>query len=53
MKIMKQVIAIVLSGMFAVTLSAQINIDRTTAPEPGPAPKISIGKADKIVLDNG
>jgi len=53
MKIMKQVIAIVLSGMFAVTLSAQINIDRTTAPEPGPAPKISIGKADKFVLDNG
>ena len=50
---MKQVIAIVLSAMFTVSISAQVNIDRTKAPEPGPAPKISIGKAEKFVLENG
>ena len=50
---MKQVIAIVLSAIFTLSISAQVNIDRTKAPEPGPAPKISIGKAEKFVLENG
>mgnify|MGYP006157184253 CR=1 FL=1 len=43
--------------LFALTISigidAQIVIDRTKAPEPGPAPKISIGKSEKFTLENG
>ncbi|MEM7509744.1 MAG: pitrilysin family protein [Bacteroidota bacterium] len=31
----------------------QAQIDRTKAPEPGPAPKIQIGKAESFELDNG
>lgn len=34
-------------------LSAQVNIDRTHAPKPGPAPLIKVGKPASFVLPNG
>ncbi len=50
---MKNILTFALTGLLTVTISAQVQIDRTKAPTPGPAPKISIGKAEKFVLENG
>ena len=47
---MKNILTFALTGLLTVTISAQVQIDRTKAPTPGPAPKISIGKAEKFVL---
>ena len=41
-------------GLFtAVTLTAQVTIDRTTAPEPAPARSIELGSAAQFELKNG
>ncbi|MCH1406784.1 MAG: insulinase family protein [Schleiferiaceae bacterium] len=41
-------------GLFtAVTLTAQVTIDRTTAPEPTPARSIELGSAAQFELKNG
>jgi len=41
-------------GLFtAVTLTAQVSIDRTTAPEPAPARSIELGSAAQFELKNG
>ena len=49
---MKQLFVYIFCAVFASSfLHAQI--DRTKAPEAGPAPKIQIGKAESFTLDNG
>ncbi|MDC3337550.1 insulinase family protein [Flavobacteriales bacterium] len=50
---MKQITSLLVTLTISLGLNAQVVIDRTKAPEPGPAPKISIGKADKFILENG
>ncbi len=48
---MKQLILVTLLSVFLIPLNSQI--DRTRAPEPGPAPVIQIGEYQTFVLDNG
>ncbi len=48
---MKRITIILLLAFCLIPLSAQI--DRTRAPEPGPAPVIRIGDYEKFSLDNG
>ncbi len=48
---MKRITIILLLAFCIIPLSAQI--DRTRAPEPGPAPVIQIGEYEKFSLDNG
>lgn len=50
---MNRIIYTVLIASMTLGLNAQVKIDRTKAPEPGPAPKLNIGKAEKFELDNG
>ncbi len=50
---MKKLLSTVFIACVALGLNAQVTIDRTKAPAPGPAPKINIGKAEKFTLDNG
>ncbi|MEL6194046.1 MAG: pitrilysin family protein [Bacteroidota bacterium] len=49
---MKQLLVYIFCAVFASSF-LQAQIDRTKAPEPGPAPKIQIGKAESFALDNG
>ncbi len=48
---MKRITIILLLAFCLIPLSAQV--DRTRAPEPGPAPVIQIGDYEKFSLDNG
>ena len=50
---MKQITSLLVALTITLGLNAQVVIDRTKAPQPGPAPKISIGKAEKFILENG
>jgi zinc protease len=50
---MKRIISTLLITTMAIGLSAQVTIDRTTPPVPGPAPKLNIGKAVSFQLENG
>ncbi|MEX2380020.1 MAG: pitrilysin family protein, partial [Vicingaceae bacterium] len=48
---MKKIFISALSIVFATTAIAQV--DRSKMPEPGPAPKIELGKTESFTLDNG
>ncbi len=48
---MKRITLILLLAFCLIPLTAQI--DRTRAPEPGPAPVIQIGDYEKFTMDNG
>ena len=50
---MKRIINTLLIATMALGLNAQVTIDRTKAPLPGPAPKLNIGKAINFQLENG
>ncbi|MGB0167344.1 MAG: M16 family metallopeptidase, partial [Luteibaculum sp.] len=39
--------------LLSFTLASFAQVDRSKAPEPGPAPKIQIGKSEKFTLENG
>lgn len=42
-----------LAVFFLCSIGVQAQIDRSTPPEAGPAPKINLGKPDSFTLDNG
>lgn len=48
---MRKYIVILFLGLFSATAMAQV--DRTKAPAPGPAPKISLGEYESFTLKNG
>ncbi len=48
---MKQILISAFSLLFALSSFAQV--DRSVMPEPGPAPKIDLGKTQSFTLDNG
>src|SRR5690554_4592625 len=48
---MKKLFISALALAFATTTIAQV--DRSKKPEPGPAPKIELGKTESFTLDNG
>lgn len=59
-KIMKYIYIVVITAFLLVacggakTITEQIDtVDRTTAPEPGPAPEIKLNKPTTFTLDNG
>lgn len=50
---MKKFILTILVAGFATSVVAQGEIDRSTAPEPGPAPTIQLGDYESFELENG
>jgi predicted Zn-dependent peptidase len=50
---MKKIYSILLLSAITFSATAQKTIDRTKAPEPGPAPKINIGTPNTFTLENG
>lgn len=48
---MKKILYIAVA--FVMSLSVQAQIDRSVQPQPGPAPKINLGKAQEFALPNG
>ena len=40
-------------AIFAMSFALNAQIDRSKMPQPGPAPQVKLGKADKFKLKNG
>ena len=50
---MKNIISIVLLAALMSVFPLSAQIDRTKAPEPGPAPVVEFGDFEKFIMDNG
>ncbi len=50
---MKKIISILTAAMLISVMQLSAQLDRTVAPEPGPAPKVELGKHEKFTLKNG
>lgn len=50
---MKRIISIIISALLLAGVQLNAQIDRTKAPEPGPAPKVEFGSFEKFTLKNG
>ncbi len=50
---MKKILSIITMAMLLSVIQLSAQLDRTKAPEPGPAPKVELGGYEKFVLKNG
>ena len=50
---MKKILSIAMLSVLISVFSMSAQIDRTKAPQPGPAPKVEFGDFEKFTMDNG